>query len=212
MNCLKRFFKINERPNGESLKKFLIVGLGNIGAIYYDTRHNFGFKVLNSFAEEYDLSFEDKRYGQVCSTRFKGKSIILLKPSTLMNLSGKAVRYWAIKENIPLQNILAITDDINLPFGTIRLKPNGSDGGHNGLKDIQAQLNTPNYPRIRFGILSNEKGYNTVDFVLGKWSDQELDALQIKVKKTKEQIFTFVTQGIQEAMNKHNGSQEVVKL
>jgi len=123
-----------------------------------------------------------------------------------MNLSGKAVRYWALKENIQLQNILIITDDLNLPFGTIRLKPKGSDGGHNGLKDIQAQLNTLNYPRVRFGIESSEKGYNTVNFVLGKWTNEELEAMQIRIDKTKEQILSFVTQGIQEAMNKHNGA------
>ena len=205
MNCLKRIFKRSDKPKEDPLKKFLIVGLGNIGAPYFNTRHNIGFKVLNSFAKEHELSFEDKRYGAICKTRFKGKSMLLLKPSTLMNLSGKAVRYWALKENIQLQNILIITDDLNLPFGTIRLKPKGSDGGHNGLKDIQAQLNTPNYPRVRFGIESPEKGYNTVDFVLGKWTDKELEAMQLRIDKTKEQILSFVTQGIQEAMNKHNG-------
>ena len=206
MNYIKRLFKRTDKPKEDPLKKFLIVGLGNNGASYYNTRHNIGFKVLNSFAEERDLTFEDLRYGAVCKTRFKGKSMLLLKPSTLMNLSGKAVRYWALKENIPLQNILIITDDLNLPFGTIRLKPKGSDGGHNGLKDIQAQLNTPNYPRIRFGIQSDEKGYNTVDFVLGKWSEQELDAIPLRIKKTKEQILSFVSQGIQAAMNQFNGS------
>ncbi len=191
MNYLKRLFKRTDKPKEDPLKKFLIVGLGNIGAPYYNTRHNIGFKVLNSFAEERDLTFEDQRYGAVCKTRFKGKSMLLLKPSTLMNLSGKAVRYWALKENIPLQNILIITDDLNLPFGTIRLKPKGSDGGHNGLKDIQAQLNTPNYPRIRFGIQSDEKGYNTVDFVLGKWSEQELDAMPLRIKENKRTNFIF---------------------
>jgi len=206
MNYFKKLFKRTDKPKEDPLKKFLIVGLGNIGAPYYNTRHNIGFKVLNSFVEERDLAFEDQRYGAICKTRFKGKSMLLLKPSTLMNLSGKAVRYWALKENIPLENILIITDDLNLPFGTIRLKPKGSDGGHNGLKDIQEQLNTPNYPRIRFGIQSDEKGYNTVDFVLGKWSDQELDAMPLRIKKTKEQILSFVSQGIQTAMNQFNGS------
>ena len=206
MNYFKKLFKRTDKPKEDPLKKFLIVGLGNIGAPYYNTRHNIGFKVLNSFVEERDLAFEDQRYGAICKTRFKGKSMLLLKPSTLMNLSGKAVRYWALKENIPLENILIITDDLNLPFGTIRLKPKGSDGGHNGLKDIQGQLNTPNYPRIRFGIQSDKKGYNTVDFVLGKWSDQELDAMPLRIKKTKEQIVSFVSQGIQTAMNQFNGS------
>ena len=206
MNYFKKLFKRTDKTKEDPLKKFLIVGLGNIGAPYYNTRHNIGFKVLNSFVEERDLTFEDQRYGSICKTRFKGKSMLLLKPSTLMNLSGKAVRYWALKENIPLENILIITDDLNLSFGTIRLKPKGSDGGHNGLKDIQVQLNSPNYPRIRFGIQSDEKGYNTVDFVLGKWSDQELDAMPLRIKKTKEQIVSFVSQGIQTAMNQFNGS------
>ena len=206
MNCIKKLFPRSKKPKEDPLKKFLIVGLGNIGAAYYNTRHNIGFKVLNSFAEERELIFEDVRYGAICKTRFKGKSILLLKPSTLMNLSGKAVRYWAIKENIPLENILIITDDLNLPFGTIRLKPKGSDGGHNGLKDIRAQLNTPNYPRIRFGIQSDQKGYNTVDFVLGKWTTQELDQMKLRIEKTKAQILAFVTQGIQAAMNQYNGT------
>lgn len=206
MNCIKKLFPRSKKPKEDPLKKFLIVGLGNIGAAYYNTRHNIGFKVLNSFAEERELIFEDVRYGAICKTRFKGKSMLLLKPSTLMNLSGKAVRYWAIKENIPLENILIITDDLNLPFGTIRLKPKGSDGGHNGLKDIQAQLNTPNYPRIRFGIQSDLKGYNTVDFVLGKWTNHELDQMKLRIEKTKAQILAFVTQGIQAAMNQYNGT------
>ncbi|MDG2491513.1 MAG: aminoacyl-tRNA hydrolase [Flavobacteriaceae bacterium] len=206
MNCIKKLFPRSKKPKEDPLRKFLIVGLGNIGAAYYNTRHNIGFKVLNSFAEERELIFEDVRYGAICKTRFKGKSILLLKPSTLMNLSGKAVRYWAIKENIPLENILIITDDLNLPFGTIRLKPKGSDGGHNGLKDIRAQLNTPNYPRIRFGIQSDQKGYNTVDFVLGKWTTQELDQMKLRIEKTKAQILAFVTQGIQAAMNQYNGT------
>jgi PTH1 family peptidyl-tRNA hydrolase len=206
MNCIKKLFPRSKKPKEDPLKKFLIVGLGNIGAAYYNTRHNIGFKVLNSFAEERELIFEDVRYGAICKTRFKGKTMLLLKPSTLMNLSGKAVRYWAIKENIPLENILIITDDLNLPFGTIRLKPKGSDGGHNGLKDIRAQLNTPNYPRIRFGIQSDQKGYNTVDFVLGKWTTQELDQMKLRIEKTKAQILAFVTQGIQAAMNQYNGT------
>ena len=185
--------------------KYLIVGLGNPGAEYENTRHNIGFKILEGFLNK-DDSFEACKHGSRLDFSFKSRKIILLKPNTFMNLSGKAVRYWALKENIPLENILIITDDLNLPFGTIRLKPKGSDGGHNGLKDIQAQLNTPNYPRIRFGIQSDEKGYDTVDFVLGKWSDQELDAIPLRIKKTKEQIVSFVSQGIQTAMNQFNGS------
>lgn len=206
MNCFRAFFKKNNKPKEDVLKKFLIVGLGNIGAPYHNTRHNIGFRVLDTFAEKKDLTFEDLRYGAISKTRFKGKSLILLKPSTLMNRSGKAVRYWALKENIQLQNILIITDDLNLPFGALRLKPKGSDGGHNGLKDIEAQLNTSNYPRLRFGIHSEEKGYDTVNFVLGKWSETEEKQLNLRVEKTIEQTLAFVSQGIQEAMNQFNGS------
>ena len=206
MNCFKAFFKKNNKPKEDVLKKFLIVGLGNIGTPYHNTRHNIGFRVLDTFAEKKDLTFEDLRYGAISKTRFKGKSLILLKPSTLMNRSGKAVLYWALKENIQLQNILIITDDLNLPFGALRLKPKGSDGGHNGLKDIEAQLNTPNYPRLRFGIQNEEKGYDTVNFVLGKWSETEEKQLNLRVEKTIEQTLAFVSQGIQEAMNQFNGS------
>ena len=206
MNCFKKLFKQNNQPKEDILKKFLIVGLGNVGTSYNNTRHNIGFRVLNTFAEKKDLTFEDLRYGAISKTRFKGKSLILLKPSTLMNRSGKAVRYWALKENIQIQNILVITDDLNLPFGTLRLKAKGSDGGHNGLKDVEAQLNTPNYPRLRFGIHSEEKGYDTVNFVLGKWSEKEETQLNFRVEKTIEQTLAFVSKGIKEAMNQFNGS------
>lgn len=206
MNCFKKLLKKNNQPKEDVLKKFLIVGLGNVGTPYNNTRHNIGFRVLDTFVEKKDLTFEDLRYGAISKTRFKGKSLILLKPSTLMNRSGKAVRYWALKENIQIQNILVITDDLNLPFGTLRLKPRGSDGGHNGLKDVEAQLNTPNYPRLRFGIHSEEKGYDTVNFVLGKWSEKEETHLNSRVEKTIEQTLAFVSQGIQEAMNQFNGS------
>ncbi len=188
------------------MKKFLIVGLGNVGTPYNNTRHNIGFRVLDAFAEKKALTFEDLRYGGISKIQFKGKSLILLKPSTLMNRSGKAVRYWALKENIQLQNILIIADDLNLPFGVLRLKPKGSDGGHNGLKDIENQLNTPNYPRLRFGIHSEDKGYDTVNFVLGKWSEIEETQLNLRVEKTIEQTLAFVSQGIQKAMNQFNGS------
>lgn len=203
MNILKRLFRQKTIP--VKMKKYLIVGLGNIGSTYHNTRHNIGFNALDALGEEKELRFEELRYGALTKTKFKGRTLILLKPSTFMNNSGKAVRYWALKENIPLENILVITDDLNLPFGTLRLKTKGSDGGHNGLKDIQAQLNTTNYSRLRFGIHSNEKGYATVDFVLGKWSKEEQAVLNERYALISKMIFSFVTQGAQNTMNEFNG-------
>ena len=193
------------KSNPLEVKKYLIVGLGNIGATYHNTRHNIGFEALDALAEEKELDFEELRYGALTKTKFKGRTLLLLKPSTFMNNSGKAVRYWALKENIPIENILIITDDLNLPFGTLRLKTKGSDGGHNGLKDIQAQLNTTNYSRLRFGIHSEEKGYDTVDFVLGKWSSEEQKALKERYEMIAKMIFSFATQGAQNTMNQFNG-------
>ncbi len=194
-----------QKSNPLEVKKYLIVGLGNIGATYQNTRHNIGFDALDALAEEKELTFEELRYGALTKTKFKGRTLLLLKPSTFMNNSGKAVRYWALKENIPLENILIITDDLNLPFGTLRLKTKGSDGGHNGLKDTQAQLNTTNYSRLRFGIHSEEKGYDTVDFVLGKWSAEEQIALKERYEMIAKMIFSFATQGAQNTMNQFNG-------
>lgn len=194
-----------QKSNPLEVKKYLIVGLGNIGATYHNTRHNIGFDALDALAEEKELTFEELRYGALTKTKFKGRTLLLLKPSTFMNNSGKAVRYWALKENIPLENILIITDDLNLPFGTLRLKTKGSDGGHNGLKDTQAQLNTTNYSRLRFGIHSDEKGYDTVDFVLGKWSAEEQIALKERYEMIAKMIFSFATQGAQNTMNQFNG-------
>ena len=194
-----------KNSNHKALKKYLIVGLGNIGSEYDQTRHNIGFDALNAMAQDKTLSFEDGRYGAMTKLKFKGRLLFLHKPSTYMNNSGKAVRYWANKENIPYENILIITDDLNLPFGTLRLKTKGSDGGHNGLKDIQAQLNTTQYPRLRFGIHSTEKGGNTVDFVLGKWTSDEAKALPERFTKIAEIILSFATQGVENTMNQFNG-------
>ena len=194
-----------QKSNPLEVKKYLIVGLGNIGATYHNTRHNIGFDALDALAEEKELTFEELRYGALTKTKFKGRTLLLLKPSTFMNNSGKAIRYWALKENIPLENILIITDDLNLPFGTLRLKTKGSDGGHNGLKDTQAQLNTTNYSRLRFGIHSDEKGYDTVDFVLGKWTAEEQTTLKERYEMISKMIFSFATQGAQNTMNQFNG-------
>ena len=164
------------------MKKFLIVGLGNIGDKYEHTRHNIGFKVLDELAKQENRKFETLKLGDLTTYKFKGRSFILLKPSTFMNLSGKSVLYWMTKEKIPLENVLVITDDLNLPFGTLRLKTKGSDGGHNGLKDIQDKLQTTKYNRFRFGISDTFSKGKQVDYVLGKWSADE-ESLLIEIRR-----------------------------
>lgn len=187
-------------------KKYLIVGLGNIGAEYVNTRHNIGFKVLNHFSESYNLRFETRKLGALAIHKFKGHTFILLKPNTFMNLSGKAVKYWLDQENIPLENLLVITDDLNLPFGTLRLKTKGSDGGHNGLKDIQTRLNTSSYNRLRFGISDTFSKGRQVDYVLGQWTEFEFSILEERLKKTSEMIHSFVLSGVVTTMNTFNGT------
>ena len=155
------------------MKKYLIVGLGNIGAEYVNTRHNIGFKVVEKLAQLNAADFETKKLGDLASFKFKGRTFLLLKPNTYMNLSGKAVKYWLEKESIPLENLLIITDDLNLPFGTLRLKTKGSAGGHNGLKDVQDKLNTSQYNRLRFGISDEFAKGKQVDYVLGKWTEMK---------------------------------------
>jgi len=167
MNWFKFFGKkSNVSSKVKDMKKFLIVGLGNPGAEYVNTRHNIGFKIVDFLANENQADFQTVKLGSVAEVRIKGRTLILLKPNTYMNLSGKAVKYWLEKEKIPLENLLIITDDLNLPFGTIRLKAKGSDGGHNGLKSIQALLQTTNYARFRFGISDKFKKGQQVDYVL----------------------------------------------
>lgn len=187
------------------MKKFLVVGLGNIGPKYENTRHNIGFKILDRLAINENLTFEPAKLGDITTFKIKGRSLLLLKPSTYMNLSGKAVLYWLQKEKIPLENLLIITDDLNLPFGTIRVKTKGSDGGHNGLKDIQLQLGTTNYNRFRFGI-DNEFGRrNQIDFVLGEWEPEEETQLNERLDKSIEVIKSFALAGITNTMNSFNG-------
>ncbi|GLB48000.1 aminoacyl-tRNA hydrolase [Neptunitalea lumnitzerae] len=187
------------------MKKFLIAGLGNIGAEYDETRHNIGFKILDAYAAKHELTFETAKLGSIATHKVKGRTLILLKPSTYMNLSGKAIRYWMEKEKIAVENILVITDDLNLPFGSIRLKGKGSDGGHNGLKDIQAQLQTTNYPRFRFGISDTFKKGQQIDYVLGKWSTEENDQLKERLEKSIEIIPSFALSGLNNTMNTFNG-------
>ncbi|MEY8849687.1 aminoacyl-tRNA hydrolase [Psychroserpens sp. XS_ASV72] len=204
----KNLFKSNSPLiDGEinAMKKFLIVGLGNIGDKYANTRHNIGFKILDAIAEKEDLTFETLKLGDLTTYKFKGRSFILLKPSTYMNLSGKAVQYWLTKEKIPLENLLVVTDDLNLPFGTLRLKTKGSDGGHNGLKDIQDKLQTTKYNRFRFGISDAFSKGKQVDYVLGDWSDKESKLLPERLETSIELIKSFGTAGISNTMNTYNG-------
>ncbi len=188
-----------------SMKKYLIVGLGNIGSEYSETRHNIGFNVLDALAKENDFTFEKNKLGDVGTFKIKGRSVLCLKPSTYMNRSGKAFKYWLEKEKISLENTLVITDDINLPFGTIRLKTKGSDGGHNGLKDIQQTLNTTKYNRYRFGVGAEFSKGRQVDYVLGEWNEEEKTALVERLKKSSELIKSFVLSGVSITMNQFNG-------
>jgi PTH1 family peptidyl-tRNA hydrolase len=189
----------------DPMKKFLIVGLGNIGPKYTETRHNIGFKVVDAFAKAQETTFETEKLGDIARTKVKGKTVILLKPNTFMNLSGKAIRYWLQQEKIPVENLLVITDDLNLEFGTIRVKTKGSAGGHNGLKDTQAQLNTSAYNRFRFGISDAFSTGRQVDYVLGEWTPEEQASLPERLDKSCEVITSFVSGGINNTMNAYNG-------
>ncbi len=206
MSCSSFFKNLFKKEIKEDLmKKFLIVGLGNIGEKYKNTRHNIGFKILNELAEEHKTSFETEKLGDIASFRFKGRTFILLKPSTYMNLSGKAVKYWMVKEKIAIDNILVVTDDLNIDFGTIRLKAKGSDGGHNGLKDIQEKLNTTKYPRFRFGVGANYSRGRQVDFVLSEWSKEEENQLIERLPVSAKLITSFGTAGMANTMSSFNG-------
>ena len=189
----------------DPMKKFLIVGLGNIGPKYEHTRHNIGFKILDHLADKEGLAFEPAKLGDIATHKVKGRSLLLLKPSTFMNLSGKAITYWLTKENIPLEHLLVITDDLNLPFGTLRIKTKGSDGGHNGLKDTQAKLNTTQYNRFRFGISDTFSKGRQVDYVLGEWNEDEQSKLPERLDKAVEVIQSFPLAGITRTMNTFNG-------
>lgn len=190
---------------GDSMKKFLIVGLGNIGPKYENTRHNIGFKIVDFLAHEHNLTWETAKLGDVTVHKKKGRSFLLLKPSTFMNLSGKAVKYWLDKENIPLENLLVVTDDLNLQFGTLRVKTKGSDGGHNGLKDIQEVLQTTQYNRFRFGISDAFSKGRQVDYVLGEWDEEETKKLPERLEMASQIIESFGLAGIKETMNTFNG-------
>lgn len=184
--------------------KYLIVGLGNIGSEYDGTRHNIGFRVLDALAKASNLVFEDKRYGFVTSLSIKGQQLILLKPSTYMNLSGNAVRYWMNKENIPVERLLIVVDDLALPFGALRMKASGSDAGHNGLKHIASVLGTQAYPRLRFGIGNDFPKGGQVDFVLGQFTEEDLKTMDERVDLACQMIKSFCLAGINITMNQFN--------
>jgi PTH1 family peptidyl-tRNA hydrolase len=183
---------------------FLIAGLGNVGDEYLDTRHNIGFKIADGLASNAGVSFTLERLAFLAEYKSKGKKVFIIKPTTYMNLSGKAVRYWMNELKIPQQNMLAVLDDIALPFGTIRIRMKGSDGGHNGLKDIDATLGNNNYPRLRFGVGNEFAKGRQVEYVLGKWGVEEMKTLDARIKVACEAVNSFMFEGIERAMTKYN--------
>lgn len=187
--------------------KFLIVGLGNVGDEYAHTRHNIGFDVVNAFVQKHEGSFRVDRSAYAASIKWKGKTFVCICPTTFMNLSGKAVKYWMDKEKVSVENILVIVDDLALPLSKLRLRPSGSDAGHNGLTSIQEVLGTKDYPKLRFGIGNNYPKGHQSDFVLGKWKKEEEPLVKLKIDKSVEVIETFATQGITTAMNRVNNQE-----
>lgn len=204
---LRGLFSVNKEIKEESMRKYLIVGLGNIGEKYNQTRHNIGFDVLDYLAKKQDTSFESGKLGALAKFRFKGRTFILLKPSTYMNLSGKAVRYWLTKENISQDNLLVICDDLNIPLGALRLKSKGGAGGHNGLESIQNLLGNAQYPRLRFGIGNEFSKGRQSDYVLGYWEATEKEKLAIRIEKASDAVLSFGTAGINNTMSGFNGAE-----
>lgn len=186
------------------MEKYLIVGLGNVGSEYDMTRHNTGFMVLDAFAKASNIVFDDRRYGFVAQTSVKGRHVTLLKPSTFMNLSGNAVRYWMNKENIPLEHLLVVVDDLSLPLGTLRLKASGSNGGHNGLGNIQSVIGTERYCRLRVGIGNDFPRGMQIEWVLGRYDEEELEVLRPRLETACEIIRSFVLAGVDFTMNTYN--------
>ena len=185
------------------MDKFLIVGLGNPGEKYYNTRHNIGFELLDFICKKHESEFETNRLGQISKISIKGRKVLLLKPNTFMNLSGKSVKYWMLQENIKLKNILIISDDLNLPLGKIRFRAKGSSGGHNGLENIEQALNSLEYPRLRIGI-GNDKNSNQIDFVLGIFNSNEYDIIHSNFDLISKSINSFILSGIAVTMNNFN--------
>ena len=187
------------------MKKFLIIGLGNVGDSYRNTRHNIGFKILDALASASNISFEPNRYADTSKLKIKGRTVVLVKPTTFMNLSGKAVNYYLQSEKIEPKNLLILTDDLALPFGTLRMRTKGSDGGHNGLKHIIQTLNSTTFSRIRFGIGNEFSKGKQVDYVLGQWSDEEESALQERIDTAIKMVKSFVIVGAAQTMTLFNG-------
>lgn len=194
----------SETEKNHQQMNFLIVGLGNIGSEYAQTRHNIGFRVLDALAKASNLVFEDKQYGAVTTLKVKNQTLTLLKPSTYMNLSGNAVRYWMNEKKIPLENILVVVDDLSLPFGQLRMRPGGSEAGHNGLKHISSVLGTQQYARLRFGIGNDFPRGGQVDFVLGEFTDEDLKTMDERLELAGEMVKSFALSGIQFTMNHFN--------
>ena len=203
MLFFKELFK--KKTPSLDMKKYLIVGLGNIGLEYDNTRHNIGFQILDHLAEKNKVLWETKKLASLSIIKKKGKKFIFIKPTTFMNRSGKAVRYWALQEKVNIENILIVTDDLHLPFGTLRLKGKGSPAGHNGLKDVESELNTPNYARLRFGIGQEKKPFDQVKFVLDNWNTNEQKHIKERIELCNEIIINFVLEGLNSTMNKFNG-------
>ncbi|MDD3458904.1 MAG: aminoacyl-tRNA hydrolase [Weeksellaceae bacterium] len=187
------------------MNKYLIVGLGNPGEKYRYSRHNIGFLIADELVRKQHTVFEASNFGEIARFKYRARPIIVLKPNTFMNLSGDAVRFWMQKEQISIENIFIISDDLNLPFGTIRIRAKGSDGGHNGLKDIQDKILNKNYPRLRFGIGSEFMSGQQVDYVLGNWSEEEIKLLPERIDVASKAVLSFVFEGITNAMNNYNG-------
>ena len=207
---LSKLLNLFKKKNDIQMDKYLIVGLGNPGAEYVGTRHNTGYMVLDAFAEASNTAFEDRRYGFVAETSLRGRKLFLVKPTTFMNLSGNAVRYWMQKENIEQSRLLVVVDDLSLPLGTFRLKGNGSNGGHNGLGHIQ-QLIGQNYARLRMGIGNEFSRGQQIDYVLGRFAEDEQKLLQPALETAVEVIKSFVLAGIDITMNQYNNKGKKVK-
>jgi PTH1 family peptidyl-tRNA hydrolase len=186
------------------MSKFLIAGLGNFDLEYAGTRHNIGFDVVDALVQRHGGSFVVSRLAGVSEIKWKGKAIFCIKPTTYMNLSGKAVKYWMDKENIPIENLMVIVDDKALPLSRLRIRPGGSDGGHNGLKSVQEYLGTTEYPKLRFGIGDNFPKGMQVEYVLGKWKKEEIVLVKLKIEKAAEAIESFVSAGIERTMEQYN--------
>lgn len=187
------------------MQKYLIVGLGNIGEKYRYTRHNVGFLAVEELARKAEAKFTPSNFGEIAQFKYKARPVTVLKPGTYMNLSGDAVRFWMQKEGIAIENVFVITDDLNLPFGTIRIRGKGSDGGHNGLKDIQNKLQNQNYARLRFGVGNEYEAGRQVDYVLGMWSTAEMERLPERLSLAADAALSFIFSGLNNTMNNYNG-------